>query len=62
MYEYNYRRIEVEKWKVGVKEDYYQIIEDYASEGWRLVQIFAPSIVGRGAPFYELIFEWKIDS
>jgi len=62
MYEYSFRKIEVKKWTVGVKEDYYHIIDDYASQGWRLVQIFAPPLVSRGAPFYELIFERKLEN
>jgi len=40
------------------KETYQQVIQEHARNGWRLVQIFAPAIVGYGASkFYELIFE-----
>lgn len=39
-------------------EDYHDVIEEHARNGWRLVQIFAPAISGYGAAkFYELIFE-----
>ncbi len=39
-------------------EDYHEIIEGHAKEGWRLVQIFAPPIKGYGiADYFELIFE-----
>ena len=40
------------------KETYQQVIQEHARGGWRLVQIFAPAIVGYGASkFYEMIFE-----
>jgi hypothetical protein len=42
------------------REDYHRLVEQYAEQGWRLVQVFAPSIsVGAGgAPdYFELIFE-----
>jgi len=43
------------------KEDYRQIVDQHARDGWRLVQIFAPPIKGYGyADFYELIFEREV--
>ena len=42
------------------QEDYHRIIDDYAREGWRLVQVFAPSVVvltGGTPSYFELIFE-----
>jgi hypothetical protein len=45
------------------KEDHHKIIQDYAREGWRFVQVFAPSIsvIGGGVPnYFELIFEREI--
>jgi hypothetical protein len=43
-------------------EDRYQHqIHTHASEGWRLVQIFAPSMGAYGsAKYYELIFEREV--
>lgn len=39
-------------------EDYQEIIQSYAKEGWRLVQIFAPPMASYGvATFFDLIFE-----
>jgi hypothetical protein len=39
-------------------QDYHEVIEEHAKEGWRLVQIFAPPIKGYGiADYFELIFE-----
>jgi hypothetical protein len=38
-------------------------VEAYAKEGWRLVQIFAPSVGGLGggtAKYYELILERRV--
>ncbi|KUO53635.1 MAG: hypothetical protein APF76_11905 [Desulfitibacter sp. BRH_c19] len=60
MYEYRFIKIKLKSGFKGRKpeEDYHEIIEQYAREGWRLVQIFAPAISGYGAAeFYELIFE-----
>ncbi|WP_291564733.1 MULTISPECIES: DUF4177 domain-containing protein [unclassified Clostridium] len=42
-------------------EDYHKIIEDHLKEGWRLIQIFAPSTGKYGlSPYFELIFEKEI--
>ena len=40
------------------RKTYQEIVEEHAAEGWRLVQIFAPS-VGRvgAAKYYEIILE-----
>lgn len=39
-------------------EAYQDVVHQHAQEGWRLVQIFAPSVAAFGAAkFYELIFE-----
>lgn len=63
-FEYKFVKIEVrvQAFKgVLPKENYHQIIEDHARDGWRLVQIFAPPIKGYGwADFYELIFEREV--
>jgi len=40
------------------KEKYQQIVLQYAEDGWRLVQVFAPSLGIQGmSKFFELIFE-----
>jgi hypothetical protein len=42
------------------RESYEQVVHEHARDGWRLVQIFAPSIAAFGAAkYYELIFERK---
>ncbi len=41
--------------------DHHEIIREYAEDGWRLVQIFAPAIHGHGsANHYEIILEREV--
>ena len=59
-YEYDFVRLG-EGW-MGVRKsartEYEQVILDYAREGWRLVQVFAPGMGVYGtAKYFELIFE-----
>ena len=59
-YEYEFVRLGKGRWSVrkSAEEQYRQVIDDYAREGWRLVQIFAPGTGVYGAPkYYEVIFE-----
>lgn len=40
------------------RQSYEPVVHEHASEGWRLVQIFAPGTAAFGAArYYELIFE-----
>lgn len=60
MLEYKYVRIELKTKLFSFKpeKDYREIVDQHALEGWRFVQIFAPSIRNQGlASYYELIFE-----
>ena len=60
MFEYKFVRGELRSGliKHKPKEDYHEIIKTHARQGWRLVQIFAPSVGAYGvAGYYELIFE-----
>ena len=60
MYNYKFVKIELKKGLVQNKpeEDYQQIIQEHAQDGWRFVQLFAPSTFGYGsATYFELIFE-----
>ncbi|ASF30759.1 MULTISPECIES: DUF4177 domain-containing protein [Bacillus amyloliquefaciens group] len=58
MYQYKFVRVEVNRWKGQPKEDYKEIIENYAERGWRFTQIFAPAISGYGAAnYFDIIFE-----
>ena len=59
-YEYKFVRMG-EGW-VGVKKsaqkEYQDVVKDHARQGWRLVQIFAPSTGAHGmSKYYELILE-----
>ncbi|MCM3141531.1 DUF4177 domain-containing protein [Brevibacillus sp. MER 51] len=58
MFEYKFVRVELSSFRRQPKEDYRTVVHEHAKEGWRLVQIFAPSIGGDGmAKYFELIFE-----
>ena len=62
-YTYETVRIELKSGFLGMKaeEDYREVIRRYAAEGWRLVQAFAPPVVGYGlAQYIDLIFEKEI--
>ncbi len=63
MYEYKFVKIDLEGFWISTKKpktDHHRLIEEHAKEGWRLVQIFAPSVsvMGGGIPeYFEIIFE-----
>jgi hypothetical protein len=59
-YEYKFVRMG-EGW-MGVKKsaqrEYQDIVKEHARQGWRLVQVFAPSLGGYGmSKYFELILE-----
>ena len=44
------------------EEDYQEIIQEHARDGWRFVQIVAPTFGSSGQPeYFDLIFERKYD-
>ncbi len=65
LYDYKFVRLEQENtWFSGKMPSestlggYGEIVQQHANEGWRLVQIFAPSIGTAGQPtYFELILE-----
>ena len=62
MHEYEYKFVRMGKGMIGVKrsasEEYQKVIQENAQQGWRLVQIFAPSVGPSGLSlFFDLIFE-----
>lgn len=62
MYEYKFVKIELKFSLMALKpkEDYQTIIAEHAKEGWRFVQIFAPSTAGTGSTaYFERIFKRK---
>lgn len=45
------------------ERDYQEVIRDHACDGWRLVQVFAPSLEVYGAAkYFEVILEREIGS
>ncbi|WCK56948.1 DUF4177 domain-containing protein (plasmid) [Aneurinibacillus sp. Ricciae_BoGa-3] len=64
MYEYKIIKIELSGiFNATPKEEYTKIIAEYSSQGWRLVQIFAPGVANNGLPkFYDVIFERAIQA
>ena len=63
MFGYNFVKIELHWGLTRLKpgEDYQEIIQEHAKDGWRFVQIFTTLISSSGHPEYlDLIFEKKI--
>ena len=62
-YEYKFKRIEMKRGFIEnrPKQQYHSIITQYAEDGWRFVQIFAPATKGGSASYFELIFERTVD-
>lgn len=62
-YEYKFVRLGEGFWGVRqeAKKTYQDVIQSYAREGWRLVQIFAPGIGAYGsAKYYEIVLERQL--
>lgn len=58
MYEYKFVQVKLSRWNNAPIEDYHEMIEEHAKDGWRFVQVFAPVTSGTGySSFFELIFE-----
>lgn len=60
MFEYKVVKIEFKKISGKPNEDYREVINSHAEQGWRFVQIFSPDFVTSGVAvgsYYELIFE-----
>jgi len=65
MYEYKFVKVELKSGLITnkPKNDYQEIINKHAKEGWRFIQIFAPGTSGYGsASYFELIFEKEIQA
>ena len=64
-YEYKFVRLGEGLMSVSKKAQkaYKDVIREHATDGWRLVQIFAPPIGGAGAgtaKFFEVILERRV--
>ena len=62
---YEYKFVRLGKGWLAVKRSavhqYQQVVTEHAQQGWRLVQIFAPSIGVYGvSTYFELIFERQL--
>jgi hypothetical protein len=56
MFEYKFVPLKTSVWTSKPKEDYKQIIEEYARQGWRFIQmIVTPN--GAGSNNFEMVFE-----
>jgi len=63
MYEYKFVRVDVEGvWTRRPTVPHHRLIEEYAKEGWRFVQIFAPAVSAgpTKVDYFELIFEKEV--
>ncbi len=61
MYTYEFVEVKINRWKKEPNKSYMSIIDSYAKNGWRLVQIFAPAISGLGAAdYFHIIFEKEV--
>ncbi len=60
MYEYKFVKVKLSTFKLEPEEDYQVMVNNYAKEGWRLMQVLTPPTVGYGtAGYYEFVFERK---
>jgi len=63
MFEYKFAKIEFKKISGKSNEDYREVINSHAEQGWRFIQIFSPDFATSGVAvgsYYELIFERPI--
>ena len=66
-YEYRFDRIDLGvelPLRLFAKSDYHELVAIRAREGWRLVQVFAPSVfvLAGGIPeWFEVIFERPVE-
>lgn len=61
MYEYKFVKVKLSGFKLEAVEDYEVMVNNYAKEGWRLIQVLTPSTTGYGiAGYYEFVFERQV--
>lgn len=61
MYEYKFIKVKLSAFKLNPEEDYEEMVNSYAKEGWRLMQILTPPTVGYGTiGYYEFVFERQV--
>lgn len=61
MYEYKFVKVQFSGMKLEPKEDYQVMVNNYAKDGWRLIQVLTPPTIGYGTlGYYEFVFERQI--
>ena len=61
MYEYKFIKVNFGGFKLEPKDDYRAMVNEYAREGWRLMQVLTPPTAGYGTiGYYEFAFERQI--
>jgi hypothetical protein len=66
LYEYKFVEIKLDRrflFERKPREDHHRVISEHARNGWRLVQIFSPTVSvidGGTANYFELIFEKEV--
>ena len=64
--QYDYKVVRVGKGffetRKSARDGYAQVIDEYARQGWRFIQVFAPGHGINGVPrYYDLIFEKEMN-
>ena len=62
MYEYKFVKVKLSGMKLEAEEDYQVMVNNFAKDGWRLMQVLTPPTVGYGTTgYYEFVFEREIN-
>lgn len=63
MYEYKFVKVKLSTFKLTPEENYQDLVNDHAKEGWRLFQVLTPPTAGYGTVgYYEFVFERQVGS
>ena len=60
MYEYKFVKVNLRGLKMEPVVPFEDTVNEYAAEGWRLIQVLTPPVAGYGTiSYYEFVFERK---